>query len=42
MSPQGFWHVMRAWAMARHHILHTLLNDDWAAHEKIVKAFYGY
>jgi hypothetical protein len=45
MSPQGIWHVMRAFALARHCILHAMLNEpasQWAVHEKIVKNFYGY
>ena len=42
MSPQGIWHVMRACALARHHILHALLRDDWVEHERIIKYVYGY
>lgn len=45
MSPQGIWHVMRAFAIARHRILHAMLNEPdwkWAKHERIIKEFYGY
>jgi hypothetical protein len=45
MSPQGIWHIMRAWAIARHRVLHALLREpdtDWIKHEKVVKDFYGY
>jgi hypothetical protein len=45
MSPAGIWHVMRAFALARHRILHAMLNEPdwkWAKHERIVKDFYGY
>lgn len=36
---------MRAFAIVRHRILAAMLNEPdekWAAHAKIVKAFYGY
>lgn len=45
MSPQGIWHIMRAFAIARHRIISAMLNEPdsaWPGHMQIIREFYGY